>query len=175
LIKKNINTIVWQAAVVLISLDLFYWFNHLSKSQIKFLLDFYKKFPEIFFGHLFWYNEVENWHSAGRYVISKECLGLNIIVLIFGLCGVMNIGKLKGYKKPLWILTSAVLAILFGVFANILRLLSSVYFTAYANFNTIHTMLGIVIYLSAIIFCYVFFKRIKIKENGGSDNYEKHI
>ena len=172
--KKDINVIIWQTIIIIASAGLFYWSNNLNKNQIKFLLDFYKGVPEIFFGHWLWYNEAENCYRGSYYIISEKCLGLNITVLIFGLCGAMNIGKFKSYKKLLWLLISGALAVVLGVFANMLRLLSSIYFTSYAKFEVLHAILGIVIYLSIMIFCYMFSKKVIKDERGGGVD-EEHI
>ena len=169
--KESITVNIWQGIIIILSIGMFYYLNNLSQGQIKFLLDLYKNAVEIFFGNWHWYNEYENYYVGSYYIISEKCLGINIIVLIFGLCGLLKIDNFKGFIRLLWILASAILAVTLGVFANIIRLLSSVYFTSYDKFETIHTMLGIVIYLALLIFCYVVLKKM-MNTNGGDVNEE---
>jgi len=171
--KESITVNIWQGIIIILSIGMFYYLNNLSQGQIKFLLDLYKNTVEIFFGNWHWYSEYENYYVGSYYIISEKCLGTNIIVLIFGLCGLLKIDSFKGFKRLLWILTSALLAVILGVFANIIRLLSSVYFTSYAKFETMHTMLGIVIYLTLLIICYVVLK--KMMNTNGGDVSEENI
>lgn len=174
--KRKFTGYVHYAALVCLSFGIFYWLNHLSESQTKFLLDFYKNVVEIFFGNTHYFDEMNGYYVGNNYIISESCLGLNVIVLIFAVCSMANTGRLRSVERILWILTSGLIAVITGVFANILRLVSSIYFTVFARFELIHALLGIVIYLSALIFCYAFSIRIFKKKAGGAEfgKQEKH-
>jgi len=174
--REDSLTGVYYIVLAVLSLDLFYWANHLDGVQIKFFLDFYKSAVELFFGNYHYYDESTLSYYGDGYTIGKACLGLNIIIFIFTVASFVNVGKVKGYKKILWVLCSAVMAVVIGVFSNLLRLIGSIYFTAFASFEFIHALLGIVIYLAAIIFCYRLSKDILkyIRREGGGGIHGQH-
>ena len=170
--SENILVNIWRGIVVILSIGMLYWFNNLNQEQIKFLLDIYKNSVEVFFGNWHWYNSLDNYYVGDYYIISERCLGLNIIVLIFGLCGVMSIKFYKGFKRLFCIAVCACAAVVLGVFANLIRLLSSVLFTSYGTFAMIHTVIGIIIYLSVLIICYDVFNKMNSNSEGGNLNEE---
>ncbi|MDR2903017.1 MAG: exosortase K [Clostridiales bacterium] len=151
--KGRTGLIASYLFVAVVTSGAFYWLNHLSVSQTNAVLDFYKTVVELFFCNDHYYAEELGYVGSG-YTIGEACLGLNILVFLFGVCGLTSIAKTRGYKKIVCLLLSLALAVSVGVFANILRLLGSVYFTAHADFTVIHALLGILIYLAAVIFCH---------------------
>ena len=166
--RQSIAKYIWCAAILAMAFGLYWRLMHLPDTQVKFLLDFYKNAVELFFGnsHYFWedgfYTDEGVWTLTGmaywagdNYNIGVNCLGLSIIPLLFGTCGIRGVVITNGWKRALWLPASAVAAVVVGVFANILRLFSSIYCVALAKFELVHAALGILIYLAAVMFCYV--------------------
>ena len=171
--KRQLSKYIWYAVIIALSFGIYWRLNHLTDNQVRFLLDFYKDAVELFFGnsHYFWeewaYNDEDIWALTGAsyymgegYNIGVNCLGLSIIPLLFGTCGLRGIMFTRGFKRVLVLPVSAVLSVALGVFANILRLTSSIYCITFAKFELIHAALGIVIYLTAVILCYTFIGKV---------------
>ena len=171
--NKKVFENVWRLIVFgNVSAGMYFLFKNLGENTIKAFLDIYKGAVELFFGNYHYYNawQKPNGYVGNGYIISDKCLGLNIIVLIFMLLYAVVIWRFKGFKQIIGIIASGAAAVIIGVLANILRLLSSVYFAAFAKFEMIHALLGIVIYLSVLILCYVLSKKIFIDTKVGEDN-----
>jgi exosortase K len=159
----NLSSILHYIVLGILTLIIFIWLNQLSNEQVRPLLDFYKNTVEIFFGNTHYYSEADGHYYGGYYTIGRECLGLNITAFCFAVCGLANIDRLKGWRRCAWLAVSAAIAVAAGVTANVLRLLSSIYFVTFANFETIHALLGIVIYLTFAVVCYAFSRRASVK------------
>ena len=156
--KENIRTYINYAVVVVLSAGVYIGLTNLGDGMVKALLDFYKTVVEIFFSNSHYYVEDLGYYAGNYYNIGKECLGLGIVALIFGCCGILSVKMLRGYKLIiLGIVLSAPAAIISGVIANIFRLISSIYFVTFARFELIHALLGIVIYLSVLFIYYRLF------------------
>ena len=160
--RESIRSYGYYSVVVVLSACVYYWLHNLNDSIVKALLDFYKTIVEMFFGNSHYYNENLGYYSGYAYNIGKDCLGLGIIALIFGCCGILSVKTFRGYKRILGIIASAPAAFITGVFANILRLLSSIYFITFARFELIHALLGIVIYLSVLLLFYRIFNWLDV-------------
>ena len=162
--RENLATFAYYAAVVLLSAGAYFLLNRLGDGAVKVLLDFYKTAVELFFGNDLRFDSLRFCYVGHSFSIGKECLGLNVIVLLFFVCGVLSVKALFPRQRPLGILLSAAAAIVAGVFANVLRLISSIYFITFVKFETIHALLGIVIYLAVLIAFYWFFMQLKSED-----------
>ena len=158
--KENLRTYCYYAVVVVLSFCAYYWLHNLSEGTVKTLLDFYKTVVEVFFNNSHYYVEEFGYYAGNFYTIGENCLGLGITALIFGCCGILTAKTLRGYKRVSGIILSAPIAFVSGVFVNILRLISSIYFITFAKFELIHALLGIVIYLSILLIYYRLFMRL---------------
>ena len=143
--------------MVILALGAYYWQYSLGGGAVKVLLDFYKTVVEVFFSNYHYYNADYGYYVGNAYTIGRECLGLGIIPLIFGCCGILSVKALRGYKRIVGIFASVAAAIISGVVANIIRIISSIYFIAFIRFELIHALLGIVIYLTVLFSYYRFF------------------
>lgn len=150
--------VIYYVLILLITAGMFIWASGLNEEQVKHILGFYAGAIELFFGGEHYYSDYYAgfYNNNYYYYLDKSCVGLNGIIMIFGLCAAVNIGKFNGIRRAFVFAASAAAAVVIGVSANILRLFSSVYFTAFAGFKTIHLILGIVINLSALVLCYWF-------------------
>ena len=162
--REDVETYFYYAAVAILTVGAYYFLNTLGDGAVKALLDFYKTVIELFFNNALYYDQWLGRYVSGYYnsyyAIGKECLGLNVIVLLFGVCGVLSVKALRGRKRIPGIIASAAAAVVAGVGANILRLLSSIYFISFVRFELIHALLGVVIYLTVLICFHGFFIRL---------------
>ncbi|MCL2165100.1 MAG: exosortase K [Oscillospiraceae bacterium] len=155
--RENISRYCYYAVVIILALGIYFWQYNLGDNFVKALLDFYKTVVEVFFSNYHYYDYSRGLYVGNAYTIGRECLGLGIIALIFGCCGILSVKALKGYKRIVGILIGAAAAVISGVLANIIRIISSIYFITFIRFELIHALLGIVIYLTVLFSYYRFF------------------
>ena len=151
--RESISRYCYYALVIAVALGIYLWQGSLSDGIVKTFLTFYTSVVEMYFGNYHYYDDYLLRYVGYSYAIGRECLGLGIVALIFGCSGILCVKAYKGYKRAVALVLSATLAALSGIFANIIRIISSIYFISFARFEMIHALLGITIYL-AVLFAY---------------------
>jgi len=127
----------------------------MDEKHAQIILKMYAYIVELFFNnaHIYvlgiGYVDMEN-----TYAISRSCLGINFISLLFIFNSFAFLKYFKGIMKLLWIFLCFVFSVIIGFIANCMRLISSIPFAQNSKFNLIHVAIGIAIYLFIISMIY---------------------
>lgn len=161
--------VLCYAAVGLICAMMLGWFQSAPESLMQTLLYPHKQVTEIFYNIPLSFREGVGYVAAdGSFAIGAECMGVNFIIMLFGMNGGMFIKYFKGHKRITWLLICFLCAVLAGVLVSCIRIIGSVPFVGYEKFPLFHSGVGITLYFTTMIGSYMllmrFFRRAQYDE-----------
>ncbi len=163
----KLKVYLYYFLLALIFVLLLYFGTNLPGAALRVLLKPYSLLTEAFFNHSHVYIEGVGYQEIySRYILGRDCLGLNFTALFFALTCIPFIRYLRGGTQVLWILACLLGSVLVGFVVNALRILGSVPFALQEKFNMIHASLGIALYLCVLTSAYALLRKIFI--SGGT-------
>lgn len=158
--KNNsfINTVYRIFAIILCAcLQVLY--NSASDHTLSILLYPHAKLVELFYNIDLQYVKGTGYCTLNSiFTISRGCLGLNFIVLMFCMNVILFIHHFRT-RKLLWFVGSLIGSAVIGVLVSGLRIIGSIPFVHHSKFSTIHTGIGISLYLLFFILTFIFIKK----------------
>jgi exosortase K len=104
--------------------------------------------------------------SGGSFVIGTACMGVRFIALLFAMQSCMFLRRFGGIHKALWIAACLPCAAVIGVIASCVRIVASVPFVSNPKFATIHTGIGIALYLIVLVASFALVNKLSgVKRN----------
>jgi len=108
--------------------------------------------------------------AAGEhFAIGPACMGLNFIVMLFCLLVCVFTCRFHGFGKVAFFILALISSVIIGILVSCFRIVGSIPLISFNRFTTVHTGLGIILYLAALLSCYFLMNTIK----GG--NHEEHL
>lgn len=153
---------IWAYAVVAaICLGLWLGIDRLPEDCLRFLLFPHAKAVELFYATPLAYVPGLGYAQlSGGFVITKECMGGNFIIMLFAMNACMFMHHFQGAKKAVWAFCCLLFAVLSGVLLSCLRILGTAPFVASARFDIVHVGNGAALYLLAAIMSYFLCKKL---------------
>ena len=98
--------------------------------------------------------------AGNHYAIGSACMGINFIIMLFLLIICVFVNHYSGFWKIVFFITTFVGSVIIGMITSCIRIIGSIPFTTLGQFSTIHTGIGITLYLAALISCYFLTNKI---------------
>ena len=151
ILRRHKADIVLGALALLIGAGLLVWYGSTDDSILRVLLWPHAKATEAFFNTSLYYQSGVGYVSAGgSFAVGPACMGMNFIVMLFCLMVCAFTRRLRGYAKAAFFVLALAGSAAIGVFVSCVRIIGSVPFVSYEKFATLHTGIGIALYLAAI-------------------------
>lgn len=167
--KRFAIDIIYSVLAVVISALLLYGFTYASDHVHSILLYPHAKLVEVFYNiDLHFYNGIGYCDANGLFVIGPECMGLRFIVLMFCMHVIMFVKYYTG--KILWFGATLISSVIIGVIVSGLRIIGSIPIVSHEKFTTLHTGIGIALYLFVLIASYML-----VKKRIGARYHEKDV
>ncbi len=168
-LRYNAADAAFGALALLVGAALLIGFGAAGDGVLRVLLWPHAKAAEAFYRLALLYQNGTGYIApGGSFAIGPACMGLNFIVMLFCLMVCAFTRRFRGYRKAVFFMLALAGAAVTGVIISCVRIIGSVPFLAFEKFATLHTGVGIVLYLAALTGSYIFVNKI----TGG--HYEKH-
>ncbi len=105
---------------------------------------------------------------GGSFAVGPACMGMNFIVMLFCLMVCAFTRRFRGFAKAAFFVLALAGSAVIGVFVSCVRIIGSVPFVSYEKFATLHTGIGIALYLAALVGSFILVNKL----TGGL--HEKH-
>lgn len=169
IIRRHKADIVLGTLALLTGAALLVWFGSAGDGALRVLLWPHAKATEAFFNTTLCYQNGAGYVSpGGSFAIGPACMGMNFIVMLFCLMVCAFTRRFRGLRKAAFFLLALAGSAVTGVVVSCLRIIGSVPFVSLEKFATLHTGVGIALYLAALAGSYLLVNRI----TGGL--HEKH-
>ena len=168
-VRKHAADIALCALALLLGAVLLLWFDTASDGALHVLLWPHAKATEAFYHTTLHYQQGIGYTApGGSFAIGPACMGLNFIVMLFCLMVCAFTRRFRGIRKAVFFLLALAGSAIIGVIISCVRIIGSVPFLTFEKFATLHTGVGIALYLAALTGSYILIN----KATGG--HYEKH-
>ena len=156
---KTLN-ITYYCFVAFICMLLLYLLKTVSDDVIKILLYPHARLTEIYYNISLVYVKGSGYSSMnGAFSIGRACMGVNFIIMMFGMTACLFVKHFKGANKAVWLIASLVVSIAIGILVSSIRIIGSVPFVANPKFALFHSSIGISLYFFTLTACYTILKK----------------
>ena len=139
---------------------------YMSDGMAHALLLPYAKLAELYFGASHEYIADVGFVEVGnRYILGRDCLGVNFSALFYLVTTVPFLNKLDGLRRTLWVALCLPVAVIVGFIVNAIRVLGSIPFATYDRFTLTHAATGITLYLVILTASYAVLKKSFERKN----------
>ena|GEM_PF-1886888 len=169
LLKKYAGDIALEALALAVGMALLLWYNTANDGALRVLLWPHAKATEAFYHLSLHYQSGVGYVAAGGgFAIGPACMGMNFIVMLFCLMVCAFTRRFRGMRKAVFFVLALVDSSVAGVIVSCIRIVGSVPLLSLKQFATIHTGMGIALYMVALVGSYILVNKV----TGGL--YEKH-
>ena len=169
ILRKHKADIALGALALLVSAGLLAGYGSADDGALRVLLWPHAKATEAFFNTTLYYQSGVGYVSpGGSFAVGPACMGMNFIVMLFCLMVCAFTRRFRGFAKAAFFVLALAGSAAIGVLVSCVRIIGSVPFVSYAKFATLHTGIGIALYLAALIGGYILVNKL----TGGL--HEKH-
>lgn len=157
------------ALALLLGAALLLWYGAAGDGALRVLLWPHAKITELFYHTTLHYQSGAGYIApGGSFAIGPACMGMNFIVMLFCLMVCAFTRRFRGLRKAAFFMLALAGSAVTGVIVSCVRIIGSVPFLSFSKFATIHTGVGIALYLAALVGCCILVN----KATGGC--HEKH-
>ena len=165
-VRKHTADIIFGVLALVLGAAALIGYGAAGDGVLRVLLWPHAKITEAFYNTALIYQNGVGYISGG-FTIGPACMGMNFIVMLFCFTVCVFTRRFKGIYKAAFFMLSVIGSAAAGVIISCIRIIGSVPFLSFARFTTIHTAVGITLYLAALMGSYILIN----KATGGS--YEK--
>lgn len=169
IVRKHKADIALGALALLTGVALLVWFGSADDGALRVLLWPHAKATEVFYNTALYYQSGVGYVSpGGSFAVGPACMGMNFIVMLFCLMVCAFTRRLRRFSKAAFFMLALAGSAAIGVLVSCVRIIGSVPFVAYEKFATLHTGIGIALYLAALVGSFLLVNKL----TGGL--HEKH-
>jgi exosortase K len=168
-LRRHAADIALGALALALGAAMLVGYGRAGDGALRVLLWPHAKATEVFYHiSLYYQSGVGYVAAAGGFAIGPACMGMNFIVMLFGLMVCAFTRRFRGIRKSAFFVLALAGSVVAGVIVSCVRIIGSVPFLSFGHFATIHTGVGIALYLAVLAGSYILVN----KATGGL--HEKH-
>ncbi len=169
ILRTHKADIVLGALALLVGAGLLVWYGTADDAALRVLLWPHAKAAEAFYNTTLIYQSGVGYVSpGGSFAVGSACMGMNFIVMLFCLMVCAFTRRFCGFAKAAFFILALAGSVVVGVFVSGLRIIGSIPFVQYEKFATLHSGIGIALYLAVITGSFILVNKL----TGGL--HEKH-
>lgn len=161
ILRTHKGDIALGTLALLTGTALLVWFDSAGDAALRVLLWPHAKATEVFFNTVLYYQSGIGYVSTGgSFAVGPACMGVNFIVMLFCLMVCVFTRRFRGFAKAVFFGLALTGSAVIGMFVSCVRIIGSVPFISYEKFSTLHTGIGIALYLATLAGSYILVNKL---------------
>lgn len=157
----KLEDLVYYSVAILLGLFILSWYQYANDEVVSSLLLPHAKATEVYYNiNLQYISGIGYTAHNAAFIIGKECMGVNFIVLMFNMLVFAFTKTFTRYTKPIWLIISFTGAVVIGIGISCIRIIGSVPFVTNEKFGLLHAGSGIALYFLVLLGIYFLIKKI---------------
>jgi len=155
--RRHVNTadIMLMILAIIIGIATLFHYSSAQDATLRILLWPHAKVVTAIFHITLHYQAGTGYIAAGElFAIGPACMGMNFIVMLFCLLVCVFTCRFHGFSKVTFFLLALVSSVIIGILVSCIRIVGSIPLISLSRFTSVHTGLGIILYLATLLSCY---------------------